>query len=101
MYATHTLYALQYHGTDVALSQFLLHGLNIVEGQVGDVAVGIDGGNDFGVVCGFYGQRGAAVERLLERYHAGSSVGERGQLEGVLVGLGAAVNQEQGIVVVA
>ena len=65
------------------------------------MAVGVDGGNNLGVVGHFDGQRGAAVESLLGTEHTGAAVGERRQFQRVLVGLGSAVDEEQLVVVIA
>ena len=94
LYAAHTLYALQDDGADVALVKLGLPGREVVEGEVGDVAVGVDGRDDLGVVGDLHGEAGAAVEGLGGAEHACAAVGEAGQLQGVLVGLGAAVDEE-------
>ena len=54
--AAHALDALDDAGADIALGQFLPPGLQIVEGQIGGVAVGVDGGDDLRVVGHLYGQ---------------------------------------------
>ena len=41
------------------------------------------------------------MECLLSREHSGASVGERSQLQRVLIGLGSAIDEEQLVVVVA
>ena len=53
------------------------------------------------VVRCFHGERRASVESLLTREDARATVVERSQLQGVLVGLGTAVDEKQLIVVVA
>ena len=65
MTAAHTLYALHYAGTHIAFFQLGLPCLQIVDGQVGDVVVGIDGGNDFGILSGLHGQRCASMKGFL------------------------------------
>ena len=54
--AAHALDALDDAGADIALGQFLPPDLQIVEGQIGGVAVGVDGGDDLRVVGHLYGQ---------------------------------------------
>ena len=54
--AAHALDALNDAGADIALGQFLTPGLQVVEGQIGGVAVGVDGGDDLRVVGHLYGQ---------------------------------------------
>ena len=63
--------------------------------------VGIDGGDDFRIVRHLYSQGGTSVEGLVEADEARPSVVEGGQFQRVLVGFGAAVDEEQLIVVVA
>ena len=48
--AAHALNALQDDGTDVALLQFSLPGRQVVQRQVGHVAVVVDGGDDLGLL---------------------------------------------------
>ena len=54
--AAHALDAFQNDGTYIAFLQFSGPCFQIVQGQIGDVLVGIDGGNDFGIVRSLYGQ---------------------------------------------
>lgn len=100
LYAAHTLYALYDAGANVALGEFGLPCSEVVYGQVGYVVVGVYGCYNLRIVGGFYGKRGASVERLLGRKHARASRFKRSQLQRVLVSLGSAVDQEQLIVVV-
>ena len=65
------------------------------------MAVVVDRGDDLGVVGDFDGQTGTPVEGFLEGKHAGASGVERSQFHGVLVGLGAGVDEEEGIILVA
>ena len=65
------------------------------------MVVGVDGGDDLGVVGGFHGKRGAAMESFLRHQDAGAARVERGEFQGVLVGLGSAVHQKQLVIVVA
>ena len=48
--ATHALNALEDAGADVALLQFTFPGREVVQRKIGDVAVGVDGRNDFGIL---------------------------------------------------
>ena len=100
-YAADSLYALNDAGADVALGQLGLPRGEVVQRQVADVAVGVDGRYNLRVVGGFDGQRRAPVERFLGREHAGAPVGKRGQLQRVLVGLSPAVDEEQLVVLIA
>ena len=99
--AAHALDAFDDDGADIALAQFGTHGFHVVQGQVGHVLVGIDGGDDFRIVRHLHGQGGASVEGFVEADEARPSVVEGGQLQRVLVGFGAAVDEEQLVVVVA
>ena len=99
--ATHALNALQDDGAHIAFLQFLLPCCQVVQRQVGHVAVIVDGRDDFRVVGHLHGQTGPSVEGLLGREYAGAPVRKRGQLQRVFVGFGAAVYEKQLIVVVA
>ena len=99
--AAYTLDAFDDDGADITLGQFGLHGGRVVEWQVDDVAAIVDGGDDFGVVGHLDGQRRTAVEGFGKRHHPCASVVEGGQLEGVLVGFGTAVDEEERVVFVA
>ena len=99
--AAHALDALDDAGAHVAFGQLGLPGGDVVDGQVGDVMVGVDGGDDFRVVGHFDGERGAAVEGFLCREHPCAPVVERGEFEGVLIGLGSTVDEKQLIVLVS
>ena len=97
----HTLYALDDDGAHVVLLYLGTPGFYLVDGQIGDMAVGIDGSNNLGIGGSLNGQRGAAMEGLLGREHTSAAVVERGQFQCVLVGLGTGVDEEQLIVLVA
>ena len=99
--AAHALDALDNHGTHVALAKLGTHGFRVVQGQVGDVSASIDRGDDFRVVCHLHGQGCASVEGLGEADDACPSVVEGGQLQRVLVGFRAAVDEKQLVIVVA
>jgi len=64
------------------------------------VAVVVDRGYDLRVVGHLDRQRSTSVERLVGREHAGTSVVEGSQLEGVLVRLRAGVDHEELVVLV-
>ena len=99
--AAHALDSFNNHGADVALAKLGAHGFRVVQGQVGDVSAGIDRGDDFRVVRHLHGQGCASVEGLGEADDACPPVVEGGQLQRILVGFRAAVDEEQLIVVVA
>ena len=65
------------------------------------MAVGVDGGDNLRIVGGFHCQRGASVESFLSGEYPAAAGGERGELQTVLVGLGAAVHQKQLVVGIA
>ena len=54
--AAHALNPFDDDGTHVPLRQFAAHGLDVVQRQVGDMSVGIDGRNDFRIVRGLHCQ---------------------------------------------
>ena len=99
--AAHALNTLDDDGAHVALLQLGLPRLDVVDGQVSDVPVVIDGRDDLGVVGHLDRQRGASVEGFLHREHAGSAVVEGCQLHGILIGLSARVDEEQLVVLIA
>ena len=99
--AAHALYALHDAGTHIALLYLAFPRPYVVERQIGDVSVSIDWRDDFRVVRCLDGQRGAAVEGFLQGEDAGAAVEERRQLQRVLVGLCAAVDEEKAVVLVA
>ena len=99
--AAHALDALHDDGRHVALGQFGLEGGEVIEGQEGHVARVVDGSHDARVVGGLDGERGAAVESLLGGQHAAAARDERGQLQRVLVGLRAGVDEEELVVGIA
>ena len=99
--AADALYALQDDGTYIALLEFGLPGGQVVEWQVGDMAVIVDGCDNLRIVGNLDSQRGAAVEGFPGRQHARAAIAKRCQLQRILVGLGTAVDEEQLIVIVA
>ena len=99
--ASHSLYALDDASAYIALGEFSLPCLKFVKRQVGYMAAVVDWSDDFGIVGYFDSQRSASVERFHGREHTFASVGERSQLQCVLIGLGATVDKEQLIVVVS
>ena len=99
--AAHTLYALHDAGTHVTLLQLALPCIEVVDGEVCHMPVGIDGSDDLGVLGGLHSQRCASVERFLCRQDACSPVGERGELHGILIGFGARVDEEELVILVA
>ena len=99
--AAYTLDALDNDGTHVTFLQLVSPWLEVVHGKIGHMAVGIDGCDDFGVVGHLYGKGCSAVKGLLQREHTGAAVVERGQLQRVLVGFSARVDEEQLIVLIA
>ena len=99
--AAHSLDTFQNDGTDIALRQFGFPCRQIVQRQIGNMAIGIDGGDNLGIVGGFYGQTGAAMEGLFCRKHTGSAVGKRCQFQGILVGFRTAVNEEKLVIIVS
>ena len=58
----------------------------------------IDRSDDLWIICYLYGKGCSAVESLLYRKHAGSSVGEGSQLQGILVCFGTRVDEEELII---
>ena len=64
------------------------------------MTVGIDGGYDVGVSRHLHRQRSTAMECLLGREHTGAAVVERRQFQGILVGFGTAVDEEQAVFLV-
>ena len=101
LYAAHALYAFDDHRADISLGELGPHGLHVVQGKVGHVPAIVHRSDDLGIVGRLHRQRGTPVEGLPEGDDARAPVMERGQLQGILVGLGAAVDEEQGVVVVA
>ena len=99
--AAHALDALDDDGAHIALGQFPAEGLQVVEGQVSDMPVGVDGRDNLGIVRGLHRQRRAPMEGFLKGEHPGAPVVEAGQFQGVLVGLGAGVDEKQTVVLVS
>ena len=99
--AAHALDALDDDGTHVSLLQLGAGALKVVQLEEGHMPVGVDGGDDGGVLRRFHGERGPSVERLGEGHHARPSVVERGELECILVGLRSGIDEEEAVVFVA
>ena len=74
--ATYALNRLDDTSADIALGKFLLPSLQIVDRKIGYVTIIIDRSDDLWIICYLYGKGCSAVESLLYRKHAGSSVGE-------------------------
>ena len=100
-HASYALYALYDAGADIALPQLGLPGGQVVDGQEGDVLAVVDGGHYLGVVGHLHGQRRAPVEGLPDGQYPLAAVLEGGQLQGVLVGLRAGVDEEELVVVIS
>ena len=96
----HALDALQDAGAYVALGQFALPSLQVIQGKERHVAVVVDGCHNLRIVGYLYRQRGASVKCFFGRQHTLSPVGERGEFQTVLVGFGARVDKKQLVVVV-
>ena len=99
--SAHTLHSFDYDGRHVAFAQFGAHGVDVVERQEGDVAVVVDRRHYLRIVGRFHRGRSAPVESFPEGHDALASGVERGEFQGVFVGLGARVDQKQLVVVVA
>ena len=74
--ATYALDSLNDTSADITLGKFLLPSLQIVNRKIGYVTIIIDRSDDLWIIGNFYGKGCSAVESLLYRKHAGSSVGE-------------------------
>ena len=61
----------------------------------------VDGSHNLRIVTHLHSERSAAVKGFVSSENADIACLERSQLQGVLVGLGTAVDQEQLVVVVA
>lgn len=94
-YAGHTLDALYDDGGKLAGGQLAAHGFDVAEGCEIDVGSGIERRPDSRIVGCRHGARRAAVEGAVEGEYFGAAGGERCQLDGVFVCLGAGVAQEQ------
>ena len=75
-YAAHALYALEDTCAHITFGKFVFPCLQVVERQIGDVVVVVDGGDDLRVVGHFHCQRCAAVEGFLCGKHASAAVVE-------------------------
>ena len=95
---SHALDTLDDDGAHITLLYLTAPRLQVVEGQIGDMMVGIDRGNNLGVGGGLYCQGSAAVESPLKGENTGAAVMEGGELEGILVSLGTGVDEEKLIV---
>ena len=74
--ATYALDRLDDTSTYIALGKFLFPSLQIVDRKIGYVTIVIDWCDDLRIIGYLYGKGCSAVESLLYRKHAGSSVGE-------------------------
>ena len=99
--AAHALDTLQNYSTDITLCQLRLPRRQVVHRQIGHVAVVVDGGDDLWIVRHLHSQTCTAMESLLAREHPCPAVSKRCQFQGILVGLGTAIDEEQLVVVVA
>ena len=95
---SHALDTLDDDGAHIALLNLTAPRLQVVEGQIGNMVVGIDRGNNLGVGGGLYCQGSATVESPLKGENTGAAVMERGEFEGILVGLSTGVDEEKLIV---
>ena len=100
LYAANALYALDDHGAHIAPGQLATHGLDVVEREIDDLESVIYRRNDFGVVGHIHGGRSTAVERVRKRDDFLLSRVERGQLQGILIGFGARIDEEEAVIVV-
>ena len=97
----YTLNALYDTGTNIILLYLLLPSLDIIEGKICYMSVGIDGGNNLGIVGCLNSQRGTAVKSLLQGKHTGTTIVEGRELQCILVSLSTRVDKEQTIVLIA
>src|SRR5574344_1714017 len=95
------LNAFQDAGTNVSFRQLALPRCQIVERQKRGVMIGIDRGDDFGIVRDFHSQRRAPVKSFICRKYARTPRLERGQFQTVFIGLGTTIYQEQLIVIIS
>ena len=95
---TYALDRLNDTSADIALGKFLLPSLQIIDRKIGYVTIVIDRSDDLRIICYLYGKGSSSVESLLYRKHAGSSVGEGSQLQGILVCFGTRVDEEELII---
>ena len=98
VYASDPLYSLDDYGCDVVILDVLGDGVDVVEFGPADLVLEVEWGVDFGVVGHGHGSACSSVEAVSERDDFGSSGVERGELERVLVGFGAAVADEEMVV---
>ena len=94
----HSLYALDDDSAHITLLYLTAPRLQVVEGQISNMVVGIDRGNNLGVGGGLYCQGSAAVEGPLKGEDTGAAIMEGGELESILIGLGTGVDEEKLIV---
>ena len=97
---TYALNSFDDTSADITFGKFLLPSFQIVDRKIGYVTIVIDRSDDLRIICYLYGKGCSAVESLLYRKHAGSSVGERSQLQGILVCLGTRVDEEELIILI-
>ena len=86
---------------NIALSKFLLPSLKVVDRKIGDMTISVDRSDNLRIVRYLNGKRSTTMEGFLYREHASSAVGERSQLQCILVSFGTRVDEEELIVVVA
>ena len=99
--ARNTLDAFDDDGGIRLRSQLFFSRFQVAKRDEGDVGGGIERGADLGIVRRGHGAGRAAVEGAAEGQNLGAAGLEGRQLEGVLIGLGSAVAQEQVIAVIA
>ena len=80
--------------------EFLANRLKVVQRDELHVRCAVERSRDRGVVRGGHGPRRAAMEGLAHGQHFGAARVERGELQGILVGLGPRVAEEKAVVVV-
>ena len=100
-YAGYTLDAFHNQGGKFPGGQMALEGVDVVQGSEDNIVSLVEGGLDGGIVGGCDGSARAAVECLADGQDFLASGLEGSSLEGVFVGLGTAVAQEQRVVGVA
>jgi hypothetical protein len=98
MYSADALYAFNDDGGNIAFAHLLLNLFGAVEGEEDDLHVCVWSYDEVGIVCYAGGGGGSAVKGFGEGDYACAAVVEGGYLDGVLVGLGACINKEEGIV---
>ena len=100
-YAAHALYTLDDDGSIGAAAKLRTHRLDIVQRRECHLIGTVHGSLYRGVVRNGHGQTRTSVEGSVHGQHTLAARRERSQLQGVLVGLGAAVAEEERIVVIS